>query len=238
MTGLQPSRTIVTAHLTDDAKAMKNLDHVSAEQMLNIDELQSALEEMHKSVHEKITVVRREQVAVHNRQTNVVQPNFSVGDYVLVRRKDRGNHKLAFRWIGPRVITQVENDVVYVVRDLVHGQEEQVHASRLVHYRDDLNGKPVSENLKNHAQHTETKFEVIDEIVDIGEEDDTIWFRIKWMGLPDEKDFTWQRIDILYEDAPDMLNNFLDTFTRKKKVLKKARDYVSLLMSKDIKRAV
>ncbi len=48
----------------------------------------------------------------------------------------------------------------------------------------------MSHILLEYAKHTETNYEDIDKIIDIGESEGNIWLRLMWMGLPDEKDFT------------------------------------------------
>ncbi len=109
--------------------------------------------------------MKREQnkIAAHNAKTNVVQPNFYAGDLVLVRTAKTQGRKLSFCWIGPRIIREAINDVVYKLKDLIYGNEEQVHATRMVLYREDWRNKKVSQKLLEHAVHTEATFEVIDE---------------------------------------------------------------------------
>ncbi len=42
---------------------------------------------------------------------------------------------------------------------------------------------------------------------------------VKWLDLPDEKDWTWQPLEGMNEDVPEMLIDFLNK-TKKKKVAK------------------
>jgi len=99
--------------------------------------------------------------------------------------------------------------MVYNVQDLITNKKKKVHATRIVLYRADWVGKTVSTELLDDANHTTTKFETIEEFMDIGEEKGEIWVQIKWTGLPDAIDFTWQRLSILAEDVPTMLETFL-----------------------------
>ncbi len=78
---------------------------------------------------------------------------------------------------------------------------------------------------------------MIESIVDIGEENGEVWLRLKWLGLPDENDFTWQRLSVLREDAPEMLMEYLHS-VKKKKVAKKALSLISSMTSKDVMGAV
>ncbi len=82
----------------------------------------------------------------HNRKANIVSPNFTNRDFVLVRRAIDKGHKLSSRWLGPRKIARVINNLVYEVSKLEGSNPEHVHASRLLLYREGLAGEP-SEKL-------------------------------------------------------------------------------------------
>lgn len=80
--------------------------------------------------------------------------------------------------------------MVYMVRDLINGKKQQVHATRLAIYRHGWKDKPMSKKLFEHAEYTQSSVEVIEEIMDIAENEEGIWFQLKWQGLPDEACFT------------------------------------------------
>lgn len=139
---------------------------------------------------------------------------------MLVRRAQKSGHKLTFRWRGPRRIARVIHPVVYEVEDLVDGNVEQVHASRLLLYKESAVGKEASGKLKGYALHTEASYETIEDLLELGEDSSGVYVRIRWAGLPDEKDFTWQEVGQLSEDAPEMLEEFLGTCRDKTLVIK------------------
>ena len=230
MTGIHPRRTIFKTTRYTSNETVRIIDEARAIQILAIEDIQQTFEDMHHQVEETKSAARQAEIHKHNERTNIVQPNFHVGDYVLVRRMSKQNHKLAFRWTGPRVILRSINQVVYEVKSLKNGTTEQVHAVILLPYRDDLRGTPASDKIIEHATHTEASYDMIEEILDIGEEDRVLWLRLKWLGLPDKKDYTWQTLAILMEDVPDMVIQYLDK-CKKKRLVKKARGYIATLTS-------
>lgn len=63
--------------------------------------------------------------------------NFTRGDFVLVSRADfQSDEKLALHWLGPRHLCKAINDRVSEIEDLLNGQLDDVHASRLKFYSD------------------------------------------------------------------------------------------------------
>lgn len=113
-------------------------------------------------------------------------PNFEVGDFFMVRRASSKGHKLQFRWIGPRRVVGVVSELVYDVDDLQGGPAQRIHAARLFPYRSSPQGMEVSEALLKQAEHLETKFEMVDSLMDIDEGTNGIFIHVKWLGLPDK----------------------------------------------------
>lgn len=195
-----------------------SLSHARALQLLEIAALQTTLENIHKEVEAAVYARRKRVIEAHNKATNIVTPSFSVGDFVLVRRAvDRG-HKLKFRWFGPCRIYNVHGHLVYGATPLRDGKVEIVHSARLLKYRDSFLGKPVPEDMLDLAERTESRYDIIEKIVEVAEADDGIFFQVQWKGLPDKRDLNWQPIHELYTDVPDMVTNFIYTYKNKKLV--------------------
>lgn len=228
MTSLRPKRTVLKTKNVNDAVKVKSISHARAVQLMQIDSIQKAMEDMHRSSAETISRKRATSVREHNRKTNIVSPNFNIGDLVLVRSARKSGHKLKFVWMGPRVIVKAISMLVYTVRDLITGDEEQVHCVRMVLYRADWKGKEVSEKLLEDAKHSTANYEMIEKLLEIGEEDGKILVRVQWQGMPDERDHTWQTIDILNEDVPEMLTTFLASQKNTKQV-KRAKAALSMI---------
>ena len=162
ITGLKPARAMLQTSQIGEAQCeVKNIEKPKAMQMLDIDGLQRVFEEMHKYVAEKVTKNRARQIKHYNKKTNLIVPEFGLGDFVLVRRAQNKGHKQSFRWVGPWRVVNVIGELVYDVENVITNEMERVHASRLLTYRADFDGKVVSPDLLKHIAHRETKYELV-----------------------------------------------------------------------------
>lgn len=133
-----------------------------------------------------------------------------VGDFVLIRRAQDKGHKQSFRRIGPPRVVKVVGELVSDVEIILLKKIERVHAARIILYRSDMDGKEVPPELLEHAEHSERKYELVDEIVDIsGNGRNGIFVQVSWAGLPEREDWTRQPLDELYEGLPDQVEAFL-----------------------------
>ena len=121
----------------------------------------------------------------------------------------------------------VVGDVVYDVKKLVDGKVERVHAARLMKYRAGMDSVSVSRECLEQVEHLESKYEIIEQLMDIGEAADGIFVQIQWSSLPDKCDSTWNEIKQLHIDVPGKLEEFLNVTTRKK-VAEKAKSLLGL----------
>ncbi len=224
MTGLRPRRDLLYHAITRpaDAEHMR-LERIRAIQLLNIRELQCALDKMHKNAQTTISKNRLRQIRHHNKQTNIVAPNFTIGDFVLVRSPQKKGHKMQFRWIGPRRIVSTVSELVYDVAKLDGKDVERVHCARMRLYKARDENAPVAAALLKLADHTESRYELVESIKDIGEAEDGIHVQVEWAGLPDKCDWTWVPLHNLYEDMPIALTDFLNTHRKNKKIVAKAK---------------
>lgn len=228
MTGIRPRRQEFKFELAgNDDTRIFSVGRARTMQVIEIERLQSALDNMHKDVAQRVARNRKKHIDEHNRKTNLILPDFKLGDFVLVRKAGKVGHKMSFRWVGPRRVVRALGELVYEVEDLLKGERTTVHAARLLPYRAALRGEEVSPELRNQAEHMEAKFEVVEELVDIAEGDRGIFIQVKWLGLPDKCDWTWQSLQELYEDIPDRLHQYLQGGRRKKKLKKKALDQLA-----------
>ena len=160
-------------------------------------------------------VVNDERLGKHLRNVgNLGQtelPRFDEGDFVLVARKVRSNSpKLQVVWRGPYVIAGTVHKRVYQVRRLgaTSGTLEEVHVRRLRRYADrSLN---VTEALVNQAHYDDDEF-LVEGIIE-WKPDNThgVLLKVKWSGYNDEWD-TWEPIDSLYRDVPQMIKVYMST---------------------------
>lgn len=211
-TAITPARPLLCALPMAKYPEAKTDTELRMRQITEIDKLQTSLDEMHKDVGERLDAARAREIIKHNAKTNVLPANFTVGDFVLVRRaqKNKG-HKLQFLWRGPRRITKAISKWVFEVEDLVDHKREAVHARRLTWYRADRDGEQISPALLEYATHSEASYEQIEKLVGITKVDEGVKVLVEWQGLPDEVDRTWEPLSQLHEDVPDLLQEFLQT---------------------------
>lgn len=137
MTGRAPRRDLLKFYTRSagEPQKMRTIERVRATQVMQIDELQEKMDDMHKSVSESVSKLRARQIRAHNQKTNVITPNFTPGDVVLVRSPQGKGLKLRFRWIGPRRVVGPVSDLVYDVSKLDCTAIERIHSARMRLYR-------------------------------------------------------------------------------------------------------
>lgn len=188
MTSIQPPRNTLINGSTG-SKTLR-LDRIRAKQLVPINDFQSSVDQMHKDTAARVTKARRKHIETHNRLTNIIQPSFEVGEFVLVRRAQGKGHELNSRWLEPRQVVKVYRDLVYDVAKLNGGGIEHVHCARMLLYRPARENTQVSNELLDLAERSEAQYELADKIVAIGEDHDSIFFQVCWLGLPGEINFT------------------------------------------------
>ena len=73
-----------------------------------------------------------------------------------------------------------------------------------------MENEDVPQDILDLAHHTAAKFEAIACFTDISQDaDQSIMVRVCWDGLPDECDWTWHKIEDMFDDVPDMLAEYL-----------------------------
>lgn len=78
-----------------------SLEHAVLSQVIAIQDLQDALEKVHKDVSYAVAILRKDAIAAQSKATNIVPPSFEVDCFVLVRLSNDRTHKLRFKWFGP-----------------------------------------------------------------------------------------------------------------------------------------
>ena len=178
MTQILPTRTMLH---TDQIGAGVEIATISlgkarALQVLDIELLQGAFDIMHNDVAEKVSSNRARQIKHHNKKTNLIQTNYSIGDFVLVRRAQNKGYKQAFHCVGPRRITAIVGDMVYDVENVLTHVVERVHAARPLLYRADSDVNSLSEDLTKHIEHIKATYELVEQLTDIaGNQKYGIW---------------------------------------------------------------
>ena len=202
-------RPLLQAFPPVDSSEVSSLDEARARQLINIDELAASLDDMHRDTSTLQSRSRQRAIELHNRRTGVTAAKFERVDFVLVRRAVPGKHKLSFQWVGPRRIVEVKSEWVFVVENLLTAAKHTVHARRLILYRADMDGQPVTPELLSAAQASEATVEIAHALHGIREVRGDLQILVEWEGLPDDVDQTWEPLAQIFEDLPGLLEDFL-----------------------------
>lgn len=210
-TGLPPDNPLrLLVDFQETAPA--TLDEVRLQKVMRANELQSALQNMHKYVSQRRTKSRDAAVQRHNQKTNIQPVTFIIGDFVLIAKKklDDGR-KLQVNWLGPYRIISIKSETVFECEDLITGKTFLTHATRMKPYADSqLN---VTEELLKTIAHNQKHYNIVTKLMGLrfNVESSTWEVQAKWRGFDDEEP-TWEPLIIMHEDIPDMLREFLQSY--------------------------
>jgi hypothetical protein len=190
--------------MTSTILSLRN-DSVTKEELdQKMSDLNTFFSEMHKHSN-ALTEKERER---DSRRHKGKLPQFNIGDFVLVARdQHRQRNKLMAWWRGPCRITGFVSDWIYTVEDMVHGGEREVHVSHLKYYTD--RELEITTELRNHIARQNEYFE-IQELKDLRFNSETSQHEVLvgWRGFTSEDD-TWEPVNPLRDDVPDLLQRFL-----------------------------
>jgi hypothetical protein len=107
--------------------------------------------------------------------------------------------------MGPFRIVDTLNEYVYVVEDVVTSRRKSVHVQRLRMFAEaDFQ---LTEDIRNQSAYDDQTH--LENIVDWRETDEALLeLRVRWLGFTPAED-TWEPIDRLHEDQPELVERFL-----------------------------
>jgi hypothetical protein len=131
-------------------------------------------------------------------------PQFQIGEFVLVA-VPVARAKFRVKWMGPYRVRDTLNEYVYVVEDVVTSRRKSVHVQRLRLFAEA--SFQLTEDIRNQAAYDDQTH--LESIVDWRETDDALLeLRVRWLGFTPAED-TWEPIDRLHEDQPELVERFL-----------------------------
>lgn len=179
MTGIHPQRSLLRIRPKDSSIINStSLDHTRAFPVLQIDQLQKNLENMHKDIHENVSLRYEKSIAAHNKATDIQIPSVAVGDFVLLRSAQDSGSKLHFRWFGPCRVTAVHSPLVYSITPLRGGRTERIHSAHLIRYQDSRHEKEVRQETLDLADRTQSSFEITEIILDKVQAPDGLFLQV------------------------------------------------------------
>lgn len=113
--------------------------------------------------------------------------NFGVGDYVLKELLHRQvGPKTALKWRGPYRVTNVKENYIIKIEDLLSEKTEMAHGRRLKFFQ---NKKfQVAEKIQEHLEYQRDELVVVDSFEDIRKYKKEVQVLVQWQGFKDEQD--------------------------------------------------
>jgi transposase InsO family protein len=164
--------------------------------------LQQALHDL----HQRVTKHPRRKQTKRNGETAI---DFDIGDYVLTTQPRTTRDKTVPIWNGPVLVVGTVNDRVFKIRDLLTGEIRERHADQLRRYAD--KNLTITTQLRNFIAHQACECP-IDAIIAHRQHRDKWQLLISWQGFGPE-DHTWEDLDIIFDDAPTLVDNYIKTIT-------------------------
>jgi transposase InsO family protein len=218
MTGMPPVHPLDTVALFDADELQVGELSVEAVHK-HLTQVRAAFESMHAGAAEAGAKRRAANKRAAAKRGVVPHADFDVGDFVLAARMNPD--KLSARWLGPYRVSRVVDDWTFEVEDLVRGVRLLRHARMLMPYSDRTLG--VNEDLRQQIQHDDSHSYLVDSIVDWRETNGKFELLVRWLGFDPESD-TWEPLDVLMADTPDLVRKFVtgSTSARKNRRLQQA----------------
>jgi hypothetical protein len=184
--------------------ANHSLSFIKAQQLAESTKITQQVEQLHKEVTDKVSRQRRKQMEAHNANTQLVQPNFSPGDYVVRAEPKMVQHKLALIWKGPYQVGQVFDNHTLRVNSLINGAQFITHVTRTRLYQDAL----TAEDLQAAAYFNNTIEFIVDKYGPLLKERTTGEPSVltKWRGFDEEED-TEEPLYDKWIDIPRLLKD-------------------------------
>ena len=172
----------------------------------DLEELSRQLISKWKDVKDIRYKLREQKNQRMNKRLGVKDIQFGIGDFVLLSKKGttRRESKVKLTWTGPHKVIDIPADNVYTIIDPL-GSKTTAHAVRLRFYED--KSFNLTEEIKE-VYINDVNDAFIDEIVELRNFDGEYFLKVKWFGFGME-DATWEPVENLLQDAPDLVNTYL-----------------------------
>lgn len=206
-TGLPQSTSLLSIKETGSHPSIMTIESIKARQLVKIEQLHRAIDEMHKEVADASKKARESSVRSHNRKTGIQPVNFGVGDYVLkgLLRRELGP-KTSLRWVGPFQVVDCHDNYIFRIQHLLSGKSEDVHGRRLKFFKN--SSFNVDEEMQEHLEYQDGELLTVEELCDIRSKSGKTEVLVQWKGFSaDERD--WVDVRSLRDDIPELLDSYL-----------------------------
>jgi hypothetical protein len=182
------------------------------------EELQRALGEMHKAVTLTSQNLRKMKTGLRNMKRK--EPNFSVGDFVLVGLPEpnkTAGQKLFLKWRGPYRIVGTEDHYIFEVENILDSTKKWVHGDRVRFYSD--KGLNLTEEIRQQFAHDAERYQ-IETLKNVRKNPGTneLEILVSWKGFSDTED-SWEPLRNLFEDVRARVEAFASKLRKERNEL-------------------
>ena len=130
-------------------------------------------------------------------------------DFVLVGDPDpvrRPGRKLFLLWKGPFRITDVKNNYIFEVENIIDNVKKVIHGDRIRYYAD--NKLNITEEIKDQFAYDNASYEV-EQFRDcrLNSESHQIELLVDWKGFS-QTESTWEPLQNLWKDVPVLVQKY------------------------------
>jgi hypothetical protein len=203
---------------------------MSASLSKHLETVQSGLDSMHAKV-----VLSKAKIRARNTTSGLskIIVNFVVGDFVLVAKPQPTVSKLEAVWRGPYTVVEAISEHLYRVKSLDGLQTFVSHTSRVKYFADsdmDVTAKLIDTvNSQDKWISTYVPAEVLDSQLDVHGD---MYVLVRWEGFT-TVEATWEPLEQFWEDAPNLLDEFLSKYPRSFAQARSAIESWNLQKSRD-----
>ena len=171
-------------------------------------DLASARDQLHRAASDVSSARRKKERGRINAKTKNRQCFFTLDNYVLIGKVSVAfANKLQAQWLGPRCITEIVSDLVFVVEDLRDGTISTHHASRFKFFA--TKDLIVTQDLKDRIAYVEGGHLFEDMLGCRYDRATKQWqVQVKWFGL-DLAEASWEPAFDIATDIPKAMATYL-----------------------------
>ena len=172
-----------------------------------VQNLENSLAQMHKQIVKSSKEQRQKkriQPQIYRRE-----PNFIVGDYVLVGDpvpSRSSSKKLNLLWKGPYRVTDTRNNYIFELENILDGVKKVVHGDRIRYYSD--NQLNITEEIKDQFAYDSASYEVEQfKGCRVNPQTHQLELLVNWKGFTEDEN-SWEPLQNLWKDVPALVQNY------------------------------
>jgi hypothetical protein len=184
-----------------------------------LDCLAVEFENLHREMEKQ-----QDQKNCSNRKGYQQKMDFCEGEFVMISTPKRLAHKLEAQWSGPYQVMEVRSEWICLIQDLLTQKLSECHTSRMRFFADESLDTVCLVKDKAARVAAQEKVHEVEALCDIQLDAKTDKFMclLTWRGFT-EVEQTWEELSNVYEDIPNVVNEYLTKVSKSAAARIKAR---------------